>query len=80
MNSDVFPTCVGMARANWPQRRRGTCIPHLRGDGPNGGGCVAAWNAYSPPAWGWPGNVVHDQTTNGVFPTCVGMALSPNAI
>jgi len=31
----VLPTCVGMVRSWLEGERRGSCSPHVRGDGPN---------------------------------------------
>ena len=50
----VFPTGVGMARRAARPGRRGTSVPHRRGDGPRAappcwGSCLC-----SPQAWGWP--------------------------
>ena len=70
----VFPTRVGMARPLLLLKEPKKRFPHPRGDGPR---CVAgpvSSDAFSPPAWGWPGNCRRRLKHRPVFPTRVGMA------
>ncbi len=61
-----------------PSRRiLSTGFPHTRGDGPEGGGAGSVIELFSPHTWGW----TYDETASEyeiiVFPTHVGMDLSP---
>ena len=51
----------------------GSCIPHMRGDGPVLRGLIRGSYEYSPHAWGWSGAEGVAGVGGGVFPTCVGM-------
>ena len=69
----VFPTRVGMDRRTGsfpPASRR---VPHASGDGPNLEPVVLELQRCSPREWGWTVRIAILTTTNGVFPTRVGM-------
>ena len=48
----VFPTCVGVNRAQLPERLADRRIPHVRGGEPGLSELLARVNEYSPRAWG----------------------------
>ncbi len=49
----VFPTRVGMDRADAGVAIKIGSIPHTRGDGPLAAGFKSLTGLYSPHAWGW---------------------------
>ncbi len=70
----VFPTRVGMARRAAGVLRQPRRFPHPRGDGPPAPPERFERNSFSPPAWGWPVQLLLDTQRGHVFPTRVGMA------
>ncbi len=70
----VFPTRVGMARSHPRRLPSRPCFPHPRGDGPSSRLRTTHPLAFSPPAWGWPGQRLPQRHHHLVFPTRVGMA------
>ena len=74
VHDSVFPTRVGMARNARTCETVGACFPHPRGDGPLLSLFFGSPQKFSPPAWGWPGNIRSKRGLKSVFPTRVGMA------
>ena len=69
----VFPTCVGMVRAQTPNATTTTGFPHMRGDGPDVNDWIIVKDRYSPHAWGWSASRRIASSGSNVFPTSVGM-------
>ena len=71
--TSVFPTRVGMNQLQDRCKIHSQCIPHMRGDEPEGTGEVGKTVEYSPHAWGW--TIVNQNYRQEleVFPTRVGM-------
>ena len=74
----VFPTRVGMVRGRNGASLPGCSFPHPRGDGPRYLARARRHEtAFSPPAWGWSGELPDGDWLAGVFPTRVGMVREP---
>ncbi len=69
----VLPTRVGMVRVSKHYTARSHRSPHPRGDGPPSAFPASRQRAFSPPAWGWSGDVFIRRPRRGVLPTRVGM-------
>ncbi len=69
----VFPTRVGMVRVIEFDGGIIIGFPHPRGDGPIPRVTWRSSCSFSPPAWGWSGELVMIHTEMYVFPTRVGM-------
>ncbi len=69
----VFPTRVGMVRAQRLAQSGRPRFPHACGDGPNGAQTESGEALFSPRVWGW--SVARCELGRGgrVFPTRVGM-------
>ena len=72
----VLPTRVGMVRYRQPFRECRQSSPHPRGDGPICSLYDTAAGEFSPPAWGWSGEVAEAALRYFVLPTRVGMVRS----
>ena len=69
----VLPTRVGMVRSLGPLHPSGSCSPHPRGDGPTSEKMARVVEVFSPPAWGWSGDLLPRSGSQEVLPTRVGM-------
>ncbi len=69
----VLPTRVGMVRPGARVSLRAVGSPHPRGDGPASVAQAAEIAKFSPPAWGWSGDMESWILRRAVLPTRVGM-------
>ena len=70
---DVFPTPVGMDRAQHLPLNWFRSFPHTRGDGPHTHGVSTSVSGFSPHPWGWTCTARGTERYPLVFPTPVGM-------
>ena len=73
MNTEVFPTRVGMFRRISGEVHRRAGFPHARGDVPSTPATFTAPFVFSPRAWGCSVLGRRQHRDNHVFPTRVGM-------